>query len=341
MFCSNCGKEVRNDVKFCSECGAKFNTEDALTIKNQEVVNFNNETNIKKIIEYFKKIIELETRKYALNKLIIDLSSKKIKETEYRSEKNEYKNVGWFKLVLRGIRVAISCIPSIALFSFLGFTVIWSLFKEFFEKNDYIENTFIKLWLIGTFIVLIKNSIDYIKDDYKDKIEEQQYNEEVKVYNAKAEEYNSTIDSQKMELKEKINIANNQMKETKELLGKLYDLNVVHKKYQNFVAITTMCEYFETGRCNSFDGYTGAYNIYEQETRQDIIISKLEDILYSLEDIKKNQFVMYCAIQNGNNLASQLISSNNDLNIKTEELRQNSEFIKQNTEILTYIELFN
>ena len=62
------------------------------------------------------------------------------------------------------------------------------------------------------------------------------------------------------------------------MLDKLYELNVIFPKYRDLVAVSQMYEYVASGRCNTLSGYEGAYNLYEQELRMNIVISQLEDI---------------------------------------------------------------
>lgn len=75
-------------------------------------------------------------------------------------------------------------------------------------------------------------------------------------------------------------------------LRRLYDLNIIHEKYRSLVPVTMFYEYFETGRCTTLTGHEGAYNLYEAELRQNIIIDKLDGIKDQLEDIKKNQYYL-------------------------------------------------
>ena len=89
----------------------------------------------------------------------------------------------------------------------------------------------------------------------------------------------------------------NQSDETSDALEKLYSINIIHPKYQNFIAIASFCEYFETGRCTKLDGYEGAYNIFENEIRLDKVITNQERILDALEQIKNNQYTLYCTMR--------------------------------------------
>lgn len=113
------------------------------------------------------------------------------------------------------------------------------------------------------------------------------------------------------------------------------------------VSVITFHEYFLSGRCSSLYGYTGAYNIYENEIRQDTIIRRLEDILVSLEQIKQNQYSIYMAIQEGNRMTSEMLSNSlATLNAAKESAANNkiaahnSQITAENTEILMYVEAF-
>ena len=81
--------------------------------------------------------------------------------------------------------------------------------------------------------------------------------------------------------------------ETKQLLKKLYKKDFLYSKYFNLPALTSIYEYFITGRCDELTGPHGAYNIYEDEVRKDIIISQLNTIIENLDRIKQNQYMLY------------------------------------------------
>lgn len=92
---------------------------------------------------------------------------------------------------------------------------------------------------------------------------------------------------------------------------------ILFPKYATLPAVTTMYEYFVTGRCSEFTGPNGAYNLYESELRQNTIIEKLDVITYKLDEIKANQYTLYQAMQSVN---AQLSSLNNAANNITKQL---------------------
>jgi hypothetical protein len=72
-----------------------------------------------------------------------------------------------------------------------------------------------------------------------------------------------------------------------------YGYNIIYPKYRNYVAVATFCEYIESGRCSLLEGIGGAYNLYETECMNNLIVSQLTVIADKLEDIKQNQILMY------------------------------------------------
>lgn len=96
------------------------------------------------------------------------------------------------------------------------------------------------------------------------------------------------------------------IKDTEEILQHLYEIGRFFPKYRNLVAVSQIYEYILSGRCTELGGFQGAYNLYEQETRMDIVIMRLDDIYEELEEIKENQYMLYDAICQTNYMLSQI-----------------------------------
>lgn len=79
---------------------------------------------------------------------------------------------------------------------------------------------------------------------------------------------------------------------------KLYNCNIIFPKYRNLITITKFYEYLNAGRCYALEGADGAYNIYENEIRLDNIITQLEDIKTTLDEIKDQQTLIYKTLKN-------------------------------------------
>lgn len=138
------------------------------------------------------------------------------------------------------------------------------------------------------------------------------------------------------------------MKNLIEARHKLLSANIIFPKYRNIVAYTTMYEYFVTGRCDSLEGPTGAYNLYESEVRANMIISQLSTVISSLEKIKDNQYMLYNELQNVNrqldslnsttaNMANMMASMQGDI----ATIADNSDAIAYNTAKTAYYSELN
>ena len=143
--------------------------------------------------------------------------------------------------------------------------------------------------------------------------------------------------------------------QTRELLEKFYALNVIFPKYRNMVAICTIYEYFAAGRCTTLVGADGAYNLYESELRQNLIIGKLDKIISQLEEIKQNQYILYTELKKTNSITSSIYQDTENILNSVEKIGDtvqniaHSSYITsycaqvtaQNTQALKYIALIN
>lgn len=106
------------------------------------------------------------------------------------------------------------------------------------------------------------------------------------------EYYDSKVDNYILSIKNKPEIAAN----NKEFeCSKSEEIDV--KTYlKNVIAWSTMYEYFVTGRVDRLSGPAGAYNLYENELRANIIIAKMDVIIEKLDQIKNNQYILYSTL---------------------------------------------
>lgn len=83
------------------------------------------------------------------------------------------------------------------------------------------------------------------------------------------------------------------LEKSKAILSQLYEEDRIYPKYRNLPALTSICEYLITGRCDELTGPHGAYNMYEDEVRKDTVISQMNTIIANLEAIRSNQYMLY------------------------------------------------
>jgi hypothetical protein len=132
----------------------------------------------------------------------------------------------------------------------------------------------------------------------------QYYNQAVQYYNettlpeynrslAEVRSYNQSVKTENEVTNAVQTVLQEQLSNLRDVLNKLYALNVIYPKYHNLIALTSFHEYFDSGRCAELEGANGAYNLFETEKRMDIIIYKMDLVLSALNQITNNQYKLY------------------------------------------------
>jgi len=124
-------------------------------------------------------------------------------------------------------------------------------------------------------------------------------------------------------------------------LNDFYNLNIIFEKYRNLSAVTMFFEYFASSRVFELEGKDGAYNLYELELRQNLIINNLTQINDNLEKIKDNQYCLYKELSNVNSSLKVIDDSlTNLVDIEKYNAVVNLEIAK-NTAMMKNIQLYN
>lgn len=164
-------------------------------------------------------------------------------------------------------------------------------------------------------------------------------------YKADMEEYGKCVERYKGRCEKSKQYIWDAGVQLKSALEQLYSADVIYPKYRNLVAVTMIYEYLASGRCSELEGPNGAYNLYEMELRQNIIIGQLSSILERLEQIRGNQFTLYNELEKSNQESARLlsdISNNVEFNrYASEETAKANAAIAKNTEATKYYTLFN
>lgn len=231
------------------------------------------------------------------------------------------------RFIVGGIRIVIGGIP--AFFYFV------SLYKRSAEnaRNEEIYNEELRRY---------ENEVEKCEKEYQKNL--RKYEEDC----TRAEkDYQHQLSLFK-DAQDAVSLLEKPLQETRESLEKLYQIGWIFPKYQNFVAICSFNEYFLTGRCSELTGPNGAYNLYESELRQNIIINKLDTIINRLDSIKNNQYLLYRELEKTNTLVSQVNSDVMGIYSETIQISNAShiaascaETSAKNTEALKYIALIN
>lgn len=167
------------------------------------------------------------------------------------------------------------------------------------------------------------------------------------------EEYTFLMQQRVNEISDSLSENESQLKKVQATLEQLYAMNILHPKYRNFIAVTMLLEYFETERCDTLTGANGAYNLYESELRQNLIIMKLDEVIERLDKLQTTMYSCCAALKTLNQQISlvhrQLSSISVTMNHQLEVQQKTMEFTAAtamyaaataaNTEALKYIAL--
>lgn len=141
----------------------------------------------------------------------------------------------------------------------------------------------------------------------KEKVKEK--NEAIEKENQrKQERYNEMMQEWRKSMQDTCEVMCQERGESADLLERLYNMDVIYPKYRNLPALTSICEYFMTGRCDSLTGPHGAYNLYEDEVRKNTVIAQLNTVIKNLEQIKNNQYMLYQEVKEIQKNTAQILS---------------------------------
>lgn len=125
--------------------------------------------------------------------------------------------------------------------------------------------------------------------------------------------------------------------------NQLYGYDIIYMKYRDAVALSSFYEYFESGRCNTLEGTNGAYSIYENECRSNLIISQLSNVIDSLEEIKNNQFLIYQELKSINknitklnNKMSEAVTAIRAIENNTSDIASHIKRVSENSDVIAY-----
>lgn len=341
------------------------------------------DSNVETVTEYLKVASDLENTKYMQERVLekarrgISLRETKMpyvskpvspseylvrpKKPDYKDEDIKYNGIGWgllfiaiglpvplftafHSVFLYNILFNILCIGSII----LGVFIIHGSFrldKENKKENAELREKYNK--------ELVQYNEKLTKEESKHQEDSCRYHREMaearRVYYERKEDAKRCFEAAQAEI-ESMEV---KLAETETLLDRLYSEDVLFPKYRNMVAVSMMYEYFVAGRVSELTGPNGAYNLYEAELRQNLIINKMDKISSQLEDIKDNQYVLYQAVSLANSRLREVVDELEQINDGVATVASNTgraassaklaayyaEITAKNTEALKFIEL--
>lgn len=288
--------------------------------------------------EYLKNIKDLEISCYQQQKLLQALNEK-VHQATISQRKNENADIGEpptkpgnshgtnivASLFIEVIAILIGAVAGLPIGLIRWLCSGDGFFSNFENGIDaplgtYIKSTALVLGgVMGVIALLYLLWVAFIYDSEKD-------------YNKDLADYEKRKALKEEQITKSVSVANHCLAErdkcersltdTRQLLNRYYGMNFIYPKYRGLVPICTLYEYLESGRCFTLVGHEGAYNLYESELRMNMIIEKLDDIIYRLDDISSTQRI----------LAQEL----KKCNAKIDSLCRSMDRIEQNTELTQY-----
>lgn len=144
------------------------------------------------------------------------------------------------------------------------------------------------------------------------------------------------ISEGKLLIDEEIANAETLLKNICECRSRIYSYNIVFEKYRNVVALSTFYEYLMAGRCAVLEGHEGAYNIYENEIRANMIISQLTQVLEKLDEIKDAQYMIYSELQTVNRSLDHLNKTMDTALVSIQNMESDMANISANTDVIAH-----
>lgn len=320
------------------------------------MVKWGSEMNVNVMKKYLKNIYKLESSLYEQNLLYNEINAQinglknQPEEALYEENQKQKESITDIlgSIVGFGLLGAVALIIIRGVYSFFAYTggIIADLFTG--RLWDWLTQFALIGALIGVGISIVIIIWNIISTKYRLNKE----NEEIQLLNAEIMEKNRCNNYY---INQKIIILNKEKdrllsayRETKNTLNEYYSYNIIFPKYRHLEAISSFYEYFSSGRCTSLDGHEGAYNIYENELRQGVIINKLDNIIEHLDRIEDNQYMLYSAIKEGNEQSAYIASQINNTANLLAKIESNSDVTAyyskisaQNTECLKWMKIFD
>ena len=235
---------------------------------------------------------------------------------------------------------------------YIGAFIVWiilsviilfiGIFTWFLEYDVGVEGIFISgelsFIIVGGYMFLGSlsarasfNEEWYKTKEYNDlvKTHTDKDNEEIKRKNEEIIEWNNNH-RQKIEAKKAIlDIYRVKLvdilKETKNTLETYYRKDIIYPKYRSLIPISSFCDYLQSGVCETLEGHEGCYNKFDLEVRLDTIISRIDDVIDNLDQIKFNQHTLYEEVVKCNekldNLSTGISEMTNNITGSIEEVK--------------------
>lgn len=109
--------------------------------------------------------------------------------------------------------------------------------------------------------------------------------------------------------------------------SQIYSIGVLDKGFQSLEATATLYQYLKTGICTTVKGVGGIYQTYLYHSELGKIVKGIEDIKDRIDDVIRNQHVLYNEVTKANHTLKSIESEVVSINANTREIKNNTEMI--------------
>jgi len=329
MFCTECGNKLADGIKFCAKCGTAVSAVSTSNQLNQQNTSIIPKPSIETLLEYLRDIIHCETSLIGFestlqrNREIISqlcIPQRFAPPTMPNMPQEEKAKVAG-RVGKTGIGVALSFTPAVVIAA--PYAIYQATFGMKKDKKKVQESNELEMGI------------------YNEKLFA--YEDEMLRYNLRLQKEELRINDEtikKQLYEEQSSRISELITHTKETLVVLYGLNILHRNYQHFSAVSSIYDYLSTGRTNTLarlGNDPGAYNIYEEDVRIGKIINvvgmvgvQIVNVVNSMEQSMRihNKAICNAIYQVGemqNSASSQIVEGINNVNQSVEINNKNDE----------------
>ncbi len=160
-------------------------------------------------------------------------------------------------------------------------------------------------------------------------------NEEIKKENDKQRRRD---DCQIRLIPQEITLLKKNLSKAQSLLWDYYAVGTLHEDYRNMVAVCSIYQYLDSGRCTELTGKDGAYNLYEDEKIKYAFLTKLDEISRKLDQIQRTQIQLYNLMSECQSEISHLVYATERMSTSLNSIKESSRIIEYNTTYLKQTE---
>lgn len=346
MICPNCGAPLPDTATLCYSCRRTFspdidssingNVHDSKSISNpikNDDLNQIKEDNKgmskdlkNKVLNYMHDIIDMESRIYIQDELLSRLKTK-----------HNSLNYNEPEISLGAVRKEVPK-PSIGGCVAGAFFVLGGLVG----LESGVSGNVVLMLALGAAIIFVSIIRPFAKANAETKYIEECNKQKAKYDQQVAEQNkrNNERDNQKNILEYEIHLVDDGLQESKKLLEKMYNINLIYSSYRGLANVCALYDYIASDAAATMKE---AYNILIPHIDRGEIITNLKQISSKLDAIYTNQRRTYDIMVESNNKIDKLVKSSDSLFDEVHRLSSdvNSfssdiENIKKNSELSAY-----